>query len=103
MSTKTKTESHRSDALKPLLHEAKAALNHSAGEAGEKLDTLRGRMRSALDRGRDSFDRLRAETARRAKQADKLVRNKPYHAAGIAAGIGALVGILVARRYRSSR
>jgi ElaB protein len=99
MST-VKTESDASE-LKSLLREAEKALSHTSGEAGEKFDELRERLRDALSHGRYSFDNIRSETVRRAKQADTLVRDNPYYAAGIAAGIGALIGILVSRSCSS--
>jgi ElaB/YqjD/DUF883 family membrane-anchored ribosome-binding protein len=101
--TTQKTESHTADDLKALLHEAEQALSSTAGAAGDKFDELRNRLRSALDSGRYSFDRLRAEATRRAQQADDLVRQNPYYAIGIAAGIGAVIGILVSRNCDSSR
>jgi ElaB/YqjD/DUF883 family membrane-anchored ribosome-binding protein len=103
MSTTTKTDSHTADELKALLHEAEQALSHGAGEAGDKFDELRHRLRTALDSGKFSLDRLRTEATRRAKQADELVRENPYYAVGIAAGIGAVIGILVSRSGSSSR
>lgn len=101
--TQTKTESHTADDLKALLHEAEQALSATAGEAGDKFDELRDRLRAALDSGKYSFDRLRHEAAIRAKQADQLVRDNPYYAIGIAAGVGAIVGILASRSCNSSR
>jgi ElaB/YqjD/DUF883 family membrane-anchored ribosome-binding protein len=100
---KTESESHTADDLKALLHEAEQALSHTAGEAGDKFDELRNRLRTALDQGKYSLDHLRAEATRRAKQADQLVRENPYYAVGIAAGIGAVIGILVSRSCNSSR
>ena len=105
MSTATspKSESQTAEELRALLHEAEAALSSTAGEAGEKFDELRERLRDALDTGKYSFERLRTEATRRAKQADQLVRENPYYAIGVAAGVGALIGILVSRSYNSSR
>ena len=105
MSTATsqKSDSHTSDDLKALLHEAEQALSNTAGEAGEKFDDLRERLRDALETSKYSFDHLRSEATRRAKQADQLVRDNPYYAIGVAAGVGALVGILVSRSCSSSR
>ncbi len=103
MSDTTKSsESHTSDDLKALLQEAEQALSSTAGEAGEKFDELRSRLRSAIDSGKYSMERMRAEAVRRAQQADKLVRENPYHAIGVAAAVGAIVGLLVARRCHSS-
>jgi ElaB/YqjD/DUF883 family membrane-anchored ribosome-binding protein len=104
MSTTTKTESHHTaDDLKALLHEAEQALSNTAGEAGDKFDELRERLRTALDNGKVSFERLRTEATRRAKQADQLVRDNPYYAVGIAAGVGAVIGIIVSRSCNGSR
>jgi ElaB/YqjD/DUF883 family membrane-anchored ribosome-binding protein len=91
------------DDLRSLLQEAEEALGSATGEAGEKFDQLRDRLRVTLNDGRNSLDRLRAEAVRRAKQADQVVRDNPYYAVGVAAGIGALVGILVTRSCQQSR
>ena len=101
-SVRTKVDYHTGDDLKALLHEAEQALAGTAGDAGDKFDELRARLRTALDSGRDSWS-ASATRPRRARQADKLVRENPYYAIGIAAGIGAVIGILVSRSCNSSR
>lgn len=103
MSDKSSTIEDTQQDLKALLREAEKALSHTAGDAGDKFDELRERLRGALTEGRFSLENLRAETVRRAKQADTLVRENPYYAVGIAAGVGALIGILVSRSYQNSR
>jgi ElaB/YqjD/DUF883 family membrane-anchored ribosome-binding protein len=95
--TTTKSETSTSEDLKALLHEAEQALSDTAGNAGEKFDELRERLRDAIDNGKFSIERMRGEAIRRAKQADKVVRENPYAAIGIAAGIGAIIGIIVSR------
>jgi ElaB/YqjD/DUF883 family membrane-anchored ribosome-binding protein len=104
MSAKTETENEvdPTTELKSLLRQAEKALSQSSGETGEKFDELREKLRDALSDSRFSFDSIRHETVRRAKQADKLVRENPYYAIGIAAGVGAIVGLLVSRSYSSS-
>lgn len=94
--SKPRSETYGTSDLKVLLHDAERALSHTADAAGEKFTELRERMRSALDAGR-------AEATRRARQADELVHEHPYYAVGIAAGIGALVGIIVSRSCSNSR
>ena len=89
--------------LKALLHEAEQALSNTADSAGEKFDELRGRLREALDSGKYSLENIKAEAVRRGKQADQMVRDNPYYAIGIAAGVGALIGILVSRSCSNSR
>lgn len=95
MSEKTQTADSTQHDLKNLLREAEQAL---AGEAGDKVEELRDRLRAAINEGRYSLATLREETVRRAKQADGLIRENPYYAIGIAAGVGALIGILVSRQ-----
>jgi len=102
MSTKTESPTDQPAVdLKALLREAEKALGSTSGEAGEKFDELRTRLRAALGNDHFSFDTIKQETVRRARQADTLVRENPYYTAGIAAGIGALVGILVSRSMSS--
>ena len=79
--TDSKADTQTSDDLKALLHEAdRQALSNTAGEAGEKFDDLRERLRDALETSKYSFERLRTEATRRAKQADQMVRDNPYYA-----------------------
>lgn len=103
MSDKSQTIEDTQQNLKELLHEAEQALSHSAGDAGEKFEELRERLRAALDKGRYSLENIRAEAARRAKQADHLIRENPYYAIGIAAGVGALIALIVSRSCQQSR
>ena len=95
-SKSSRSESTNTSHLQVLLHDAEKALSNTAGAAGEKITELRERMRDALEAGR-------AEATRRAKQADELVHEHPYYAVGIAAGIGALIGILISRSCSNSR
>ena len=102
MSSKTQNAEDTQD-LKALLREAEKALSNTAGQAGEKFDDLRERLRDALEQGRYSFEHIREEATRRAKQADNVIRENPYYAIGIAAGVGALIGALVSRSCSQSR
>ncbi len=103
MSQKTHAPEDTHQELKQLLQEAEQALGHTVGDASEKFDELRERLRAALDKGRYSFDHLKEETLKRAKQADHIVRENPYYAIGVAAGIGALIGIVMSRTCQNSR
>jgi len=102
MSVKTQTTEDTTQDLKELLHEAEQALSDTTGEAGEKFVELRERLRAAVKKSGFSFSNIRSETVRRAKQADTLIRDNPYYAVGVAAGVGALIGILVSRSCRQS-
>jgi ElaB/YqjD/DUF883 family membrane-anchored ribosome-binding protein len=91
------------DDVKQLLREAEQALSEGVGEAGDKFNELRGRLRAAVSSGRFSLENLRAEANRRVEQADELVHEHPYYAIGIAAGAGALIGALVSKALTPPR
>lgn len=88
--------------IRALLHDVESALSETTGEAAEKFTELRERLREVLAEGQSSYERVRDEAVRRAKQADHFVRENPYYAVGVAAGVGALIGILVSRSSHRS-
>jgi ElaB/YqjD/DUF883 family membrane-anchored ribosome-binding protein len=90
------------DEIRALLHDVETALSETTGEAAERFTELRERLRAVLAEGQSSYERVRDEAMRRAKQADHFVRENPYYAVGIAAGVGALVGLLVSRTCQKS-
>jgi ElaB/YqjD/DUF883 family membrane-anchored ribosome-binding protein len=63
---------------------------------------VRSRVMRAVDSAKDSLagsaDTLRRRAQRAASGADDYVRESPWQAVGLAAVVGAVVGILVARR-----
>jgi ElaB/YqjD/DUF883 family membrane-anchored ribosome-binding protein len=84
--------------LKTLSHDAEAVLAATAGQAGEKVNELRGRLSSTLESAKATYRRLEERTIAGAKVADKTIREHPYETAGVAFGIGLLIGVLVSRR-----
>jgi ElaB/YqjD/DUF883 family membrane-anchored ribosome-binding protein len=44
------------------------------------------------------FQRAEEKAVERAKAADKVIRDHPYHTIGLAFGLGLLIGILARRR-----
>lgn len=88
--------------LQALGAEATAMISDSAGEYGEEaLQALRNK----LDVAQERFSEIYGETKKRAIQAagraDEVIRENPYQAALIGAGIGLVVGILVGRASNS--
>ena len=61
----------------------------------------RNRLRSALDAAGETYARVKTKAVEGAKATDKLIRQKPYQAIGIAFGLGALLGYMISRRRRS--
>ena len=84
--------------LKTLSHDAEAVLQATAGQAGEKMTELRGRLSSTLESCKATYRRLEEKTVAGAKVADQTIREHPYESIGVAFGVGLLIGVLVSRR-----
>ena len=84
--------------LRTLAEDAHALMAATADVAGEKVGEARKRVAAALENGKEMYGRVRDKAVEGAKAADKTVRENPYHALGIAFGVGAIVGYLVSRR-----
>jgi ElaB/YqjD/DUF883 family membrane-anchored ribosome-binding protein len=61
---------------------------------------LRAKLDAAIERARAVCERLQDKTVECAKATDQTVRDHPYHAMGMAFGLGILIGVLVGRRGR---
>ena len=88
--------------LKELSHNAEAALQETAGQAGEKMEAVRDHLSNALDAAKSTYHRIQERTVAGAKAADKTIREHPYASLGLAAGaafgLGLLIGVLASRR-----
>lgn len=84
--------------LKALVRDAEKALSKGGDFAEGKLDDLRDRLRSALDKGNSLYQRTREVAIERGEQADRAVRTHPYESIAIALGAGVLLGYFVTRR-----
>jgi ElaB/YqjD/DUF883 family membrane-anchored ribosome-binding protein len=88
--------------LKAVIADAEELLSLSKDQAGEGAARLRERVQERLLRARDRLGDIQADTFERARAAglaaDDFVHDKPWPAVGLAAGVGLLVGLLIARR-----
>ena len=87
-----------SDDVSQLAEDARALMTATADVAGEKVGEARKRLAAALERGKEIYGRVREKAVDGAKAADVAVHEHPYQAIGIAVGVGALLGYLIARR-----
>ena len=88
--------------LKVVAQDVEELLRATASQTGEKIAAARTRaeetLRSARMRLSETSDDV-AESARAAATAaDDYVRDNPWQAVGIAAGIGLVVGLVLGRR-----
>jgi ElaB/YqjD/DUF883 family membrane-anchored ribosome-binding protein len=91
--------------LRSLMNEAEKVLDQAQGDAGcnfeATLTALRERLAAAQERISDVYQGVKEEVAAGAKRVDATVRENPYQALAIAAGIGLLAGVLIGRRSNS--
>ena len=92
-----------SNDLGSLAEDARALMAATADVAGEKVGEARKRLAAALESAKEIAVRVRDKAVEGAKAADQAVREHPYQAVGVALGIGAIIGYLVARRCSGDR
>ncbi len=72
--------------------------NMEATERGDnEKRELRAKLEAATEKAKEVCKRLQEETLAAAKATDKVVREHPYQAVGIAFGMGLLIGVLATR------
>jgi ElaB/YqjD/DUF883 family membrane-anchored ribosome-binding protein len=82
-----------------LAEDARALMAATADVAGEKVGEARRRLAAALEHAKEIAGRVRDKAVQTAQAADEAVHEHPYKAIAIGAGVGALIGFIVARRY----
>lgn len=85
------------DDMGQLAEDARALMSATADVAGDKVAEARKRLAAALIRGKVVAGRVRDKTIEGAKIADQAVHEHPYPAIGVALGVGAVIGFLLAR------
>ena len=88
--------------MKVVIADAEELLRATAGQAGEKVSAARARIQDSMDAAKIKLAQLGDAGAERAKAAaratDDYVHDHPWHAVGIAALIGLVLGTLISRR-----
>ena len=85
--------------LKNLVADAEELLKATASQAGDKIGVARQKIEQSLIEGKkalaDAEKSLVAKSKEAAEIADDYVRENPWSAVGIAAGIGLVLGLLI--------
>ena len=88
--------------MRTVISDAEDLLRATANQAGEKIAVARDRIQDSLHQAKVKLAEAEAVVTERAKQAarytDDYVHDNPWRAIGVAAGIGLLLGLLMARR-----
>ncbi len=88
--------------FKAVVNDAEQLLRDAARDAGQGYGEARERLEESLKIARDELACLEGammDSARRAGRAtDDYVHRRPWESIGIGAGVGLLLGLLIARR-----
>lgn len=95
---KTKAATLTED-LDSLTDDARALLVATADVAEEKVVEARKRLSDALDRGRAVWSRAQDHALEGVQVTDEFIRERPYQTVSLALAVGALLGVLFARRH----
>jgi|SRR5580704_15385938 ElaB/YqjD/DUF883 family membrane-anchored ribosome-binding protein len=77
---------------------ARALVTATQHIAEDKVADARAKLSDLIDSAKDRWESIQDGAVDTAKEADNFVREKPYHALAIGIGVGALVGLFLARR-----
>lgn len=88
--------------MKALVQDAQALFTEAAAAGGIKAEELRSRGMNLLDSALEQVQELQTVTLEKGKEladsTDHYVRENPWQAVGLAAAVGVLVGMLIARK-----
>jgi len=88
--------------LQTVMSDAEALLRATSAQTGEKIQEVRARAEESLRQAKARLSSIEDEALRRAREVadatDEYVRENPWQSVGIAAGVGLLLGLLLARR-----
>ena len=96
------TKSRLIEDFNVVVADAEALLLATANQGGDKVAELRTKIEQSLNVVKNSIDQTQAELVARtraaAKATDVYVHDNPWHAVGVAASVGLVLGWLVGRR-----
>ena len=87
--------------LKSLIGDAEELLKATTSQAGEKIAVARQKIEQSLIEGKKALADAEQVVIKKSKEcaeiADDYVRDNPWSAVGIAAGVGLALGLLIRR------
>ena len=88
--------------MRKIIEEAEKLLQATAGDASEKIVQARSKAEKAMQDARRRLGNAEELALFRARQAvraaDRTIRSNPWESLGIAAAVGLVAGIILARR-----
>jgi len=84
-----------------VVTDAEELLRATAGQAGEKVSAVRGRIQENLEVAKERLNAAEDAVVARTKEAaiatDEYVHENPWTAVGVGAAFGVIVGMLISR------
>ncbi len=100
--TTTQARNNLASDFNALVRDAEQLLGTMARDAGGSYDEARESLQERLHTARETLEALQRSVAdggaRACGAADGYVRRRPWESIGIGAGVGLLLGMLIARR-----
>lgn len=88
--------------LQAVVFDAEELIKATASQTGERVEKVRAHAEESLRKARvrlaESGEVLGQNARAAALSVDELAHKQPWAAAGIAAGVGLLIGLLISRR-----
>jgi ElaB/YqjD/DUF883 family membrane-anchored ribosome-binding protein len=88
--------------FKVVVADAEELLKLTANQAGERVNVVRGKVEESLQTAKTQLAQVQDLMLERTEEAvqatDDYIKGNPWRAVGIAAGVGMVLGILIARR-----
>jgi len=88
--------------FKVVVSDAEELLKLTANQAGDKLNVVRGRVEESLTTAKAQLSEVEGMMLERTREAveatDEYIKANPWRSVGIAAGVGMIVGMVIARR-----
>jgi ElaB/YqjD/DUF883 family membrane-anchored ribosome-binding protein len=85
------------DDLKTVIRDGTELLQQTAGDLTEKGREAREKLGAALESAQATLKRVEEKAIEGARATDRVIREHPYQTAGIAFGVGLLIGLLLHR------
>lgn len=100
--TKTGVRDQLMNDLKSVIQDAEAWLRHGGQLTGEEFQAAKAKFEQTLSSAKADLGRLEEAVVEKTKEAaratDEYVHENPWKSVCIGAGVGLLVGLLMARR-----